>query len=348
MFSSELSLFTKKFLIAIAILCVVFFAYYLRAEIGVIVTSLFFVALFHPVITYLEKKKIPSAFGIILVFLVILLVLSIGIGSAVPLIIEWFKSLLGELRNIRFEEIFSYLPKYIQDTISSIDTSSVFSAISGQKDTIIAAIQNIFSGGSGLFLGITSSATTFSLVTVFTFFFTIERRKIGNFILSFLPKEWKKRIESNRNAIFEAFLSWIRGQALLSLSIFLMTLIGLSILQFFGIGVPHIFALSLVAGIAECIPYVGPIIALIPALALSLSDGGVVIFSILSLYIIIQQTENNFLVPYLVGRSLSLSPSYVLLATFLGFAIFGVLGVLVALPIAAVIQILFFPKKTGK
>ena len=88
MFSSELSLFTKKCLIAIAILAAVFFAYSLRAEIGIIVTSLFFVALFHPVIAYLEKKKIPSALSIFLVFLVIILVFSVGIGSAIPLILE--------------------------------------------------------------------------------------------------------------------------------------------------------------------------------------------------------------------------------------------------------------------
>lgn len=78
------------------------------------------------------------------------------------------------------------------------------------------------------------------------------------------------------------------------------------------------FALALIAGITEFIPYLGPVLALLPALALALGMGPETVLAVLVLYLVIQQLENNVLVPWLMSKSLDLSPFYVLVMTTVG------------------------------
>lgn len=107
----------------------------------------------------------------------------------------------------------------------------------------------------------------------------------------------------------------------------------------FGIRLESRFALALIAGVTEFVPYLGPILALLPALALALGHDLQTVVAVLALYLVIQQLENNVLVPWLMSKSLDLSPFYVLLMTTVGATLGGVVGILVALPIAGILRI---------
>ncbi len=131
----------------------------------------------------------------------------------------------------------------------------------------------------------------------------------------------------------------MKGQVILCLSIFALTLIGLFALRLFGIKIDDIFTLALIAGLMEFIPYIGPFLALLPALAIAASLGMTPIFVILILYILIQQAENNIIVPMVMSKALNLSPFLILLVMTIMASLLGVVGILIAIPFAAILQI---------
>lgn len=100
----------------------------------------------------------------------------------------------------------------------------------------------------------------------------------------------------------------------------------------------HIATLALIAGMMEFIPYVGPLIALLPALAIAATLGVWPAIIIIVLYIAIQQLENHVLVPLIMSRTLSISPFLILLVMTVMTILFGIVGILLAIPLAAIIQ----------
>lgn len=154
------------------------------------------------------------------------------------------------------------------------------------------------------------------LVFVFTFFFVLERRNIRDFFYRAVGGDAARYFRTKEAPVVNVLSAWIRGQMLLGLSIFALTLTGLFALEWvFGIRLESRFALALIAGITEFVPYLGPVLALLPALALALGMSPAAVIAVLALYLVIQQLENNVLVPWLMSKSLDLSPFYVLVMT---------------------------------
>lgn len=179
-----------------------------------------------------------------------------------------------------------------------------------------------------------------ALVTVFTFFLVLERHAVLEFFYRAVGQRAAAYFKTKERSIVLTLSSWIRGQMLLGISIFSLTLFGLYVLEWaFGIRLESRFALALIAGIMEFIPYIGPLIALLPALALALGMGPESVIAVLVLYLLIQQAENNVLVPWLMSKSLDLSPFYVLVMTTVGATLGGVVGILIALPAAGILRI---------
>jgi predicted PurR-regulated permease PerM len=133
------------------------------------------------------------------------------------------------------------------------------------------------------------------------------------------------------------FAQWVRGQLILGLAVGIATFIGLLILA--GIIDPvfgrFALLLALVAGILELLPIIGPIIAAIPAILIAATAGPQAVIAAVALYLIVQQLENNILVPKIQGDAVELHPSVVMFALVIGGAIAGLLGAILALPITA-------------
>jgi predicted PurR-regulated permease PerM len=144
--------------------------------------------------------------------------------------------------------------------------------------------------------------------------------------------------------INRVFSDYIRGQLLLGLAIGSMVGIGLLILRLIGFEVRYILLLSILAGITELIPIIGPIIGAIPAVILGflapvspVSTGLIV----LALYVIVQQAENNFLVPRIIGESVGVHPAILIVLLIAMGQVFGLLGVILSAPLAAIARDLF-------
>jgi len=130
--------------------------------------------------------------------------------------------------------------------------------------------------------------------------------------------------------------AWLNGQLLLGAIIGSTAAIGLWLL-----GVPYFYVLALLAGIGEMIPIVGPIIAAIPAVAVASSVSGTTALWTALFFLVQQQLENHVLVPKIMERQVGISPAVVIVALLIGGSLLGVMGAILAVPTAAILQVIY-------
>jgi predicted PurR-regulated permease PerM len=126
----------------------------------------------------------------------------------------------------------------------------------------------------------------------------------------------------------------VLGQLILSVSIFTLTYVGLLILD-----VEYALVLALIAGLLEIVPYIGPIIAVIPAAFFAFVQNPPLALAVLILYIVVQQLENHVLVPMIMSKSVGLNPILVILGILVGGSLGGLLGAIIAVPLLSGIQV---------
>lgn len=135
--------------------------------------------------------------------------------------------------------------------------------------------------------------------------------------------------------------SYIRGQLTLGVAVGAMVAAGLLLLRLFGIQVPYILLLSIIAGLTEMIPIVGPIIGAIPGIALGFLVDTPTGLAVTAIYVVVQQFENNVLVPRIIGESIGIHPAVLTVLLIAMGQVFGLLGVILAAPVAAIGRDLF-------
>lgn len=333
---------------ALAIIGILLLAYGLYHIRGILVTffiAIFFAATINPFISKMEARKIPRWIGIFIIYFILIGIIGLLISLIIPILItqvpkiaESIITALGNLfPSIQIDASFitetvNNIQSYLNNiNISDITNSNIKSLLNSASTVVNETWQNalsiIASIGGGLF--------NFMFILVITFFLALDTRGLGNFFKSLFPSRFMPYIESKAEAIQKKIGEWLIGQLILSLALGITTYVGLKIL-----GVEYAFTLALIAAITEFIPYIGPIIAGIPAVLVALGQGGLFFaFWAFVLIIIIQQIENNIFVPWIMKKSVGLSPVATIFAMMIGFQILGILGMILAVPTATSIGI---------
>jgi predicted PurR-regulated permease PerM len=155
-----------------------------------------------------------------------------------------------------------------------------------------------------------------------------------------IPSTWRFDAWAVIRTIERVFGQWVRGQVILGLSVAILTYVSLLVASelidpIFG---RYAILLSVIAGVLELVPIIGPIIAAVPAVLLAATVSPGTIVAALVLYTLIQQVENNFLVPKIQGDAVELHPAAVMLAIIVGGSLAGLLGAILALPVTAAVR----------
>jgi predicted PurR-regulated permease PerM len=180
-------------------------------------------------------------------------------------------------------------------------------------------------------------AAVFSLLTVLilSLYMLIESRQMFQTYTKLFPARRRAQAEAAAVEITEKVSAWLSGQLILSFIIGATTAVALGLL-----GVPFFYVLAVLAAAGELIPFIGPVLAAIPAIlvggSVSLEMAGVV----LVFFVLQQQIENHLLVPKLMEHQVGLNAVTVIIAVLVGGALLGVLGILLAVPTAAIVQVL--------
>jgi len=188
-------------------------------------------------------------------------------------------------------------------------------------------------------LGVTTSIVLlpgyFVTVLAIAFYWTMEVPRFERLILSLIAVERRPRALNAWHEIEAKLGGFIRGQGLAMLFI-----AGVSAAGYMLIGLPNVLALGVLAGLLEAVPWIGPVLAVGPALLIALPMGPDKAGLVIGLAFVLQVLENNVLIPRIMNRSVGVSALVSLLAILAFGTLYGILGVLIAIPMAAVIQVL--------
>ena len=301
--------------------------------------SIAFAYLLNPFVNFLEEKGISRLWGTLIVYLVLA-------GFVVVIAVSFFPKISAEFQNFVqllpdyskeaidfFNDLYTNytdnvenLPDEFQGVkdIVSQNISRVESLLINSIESLMNSVINMFSKVLGLII-----------IPVLTFYFIKDKDMFKKKIYLTIPKKYRADCIRISREIDSVLSKFIRGQMIIALFVGVTTIIGLMI-----IGIDFAMLIGLIAGLANFIPFFGPIIGTIPALFFALLDDPMKIIWVIILFTVIQQLESNILAPKIVGDSVGIHPVVVILALLIGASLMGIIGMLLAVPVAGVIKIL--------
>jgi predicted PurR-regulated permease PerM len=308
--------------------------FFLKNLVLIILLSIVIASAVEPAAQWLMRRKVPRLLSVILVYLS----LAVALICVVYFLVLPLLSESGDfLKN---------LPTYFNvDTVSNTIDQSKF--LSSQP--IVSGLQNSINLGqivdkiNGAVAGLSSSAfntvssvfggiLSFFLMVVMSFYLSVERDGVGKFLKIITPLKHENYIIDLWKRSQRKIGLWMQGQIILAVTIGVLVYLGLMLLN-----VPNALLLACLAGAFEIIPLFGPILASIPAIAISFVSGGFTAAILtVAFYLIIHQFENQLIYPLVVKKVVGVPPIVSIVALVAGFELAGFLGLILSVPIAAI------------
>jgi predicted PurR-regulated permease PerM len=288
-----------------------------------------------PSVTWLHRRGLPRTAGVILVYLVLLALLigfvlllfpviveqSATIAAAVPGYYQSLREWMVNFPNQWIVRLSEFLPATLPGLEPTQQTGEQVLATAGQ------ALDFLASAAKYLLI--------FSAILLLAFHWTIVGPRTIQSLLLLVPKAQREDISQLISAVETKVGFYIAGQSVLCLVIGVMALVA-----YLLIGLPNALVLALVAGVMEAVPMVGPLLGAVPASIVALSIAPSKLMWVIVATIIIQQVENSLLVPRVMRKAVGVNPFVSLLSIFAFSSIFGIAGALMAIPIAAILQLI--------
>lgn len=313
----------------------------------------------NPLLTWLERRRIRRGVGILFVLLLLLGFLALA-STLLVAVVSQFAQLIQQLPelvqrvNQSLSSLSGFLERYrgspfVGDLQSQITNFTQNGAETLQRN-LLPFVQRLLSPTGPLVGGLSTAAGwlgNFVLILILSIYMMAGFEKVGLTLLRAFPRRWQPMVLELANNVETAVGGYLRGQILIAAAVGTMVGVGLAI-----VGVPQAAAIGFLAGIFNIVPYLGVIIAITPALLLALPLGWLKVVLVIVVFVIANQIEGNFLSPYILGRTTDLHPITVILSILIGLGLFGIVGALVAVPLAALGKLLlqeyYYPSRVYK
>ena len=332
-----------------AIVCLILLATYLIKEwkvLGflkelIIVISPIFIGfliawLFEPLVSKLEKKKIPRIVGCILIYILIIGALFLISYLFIPSLLSQVKDFVKAAPNI-FDNITDFAMNLItkfgignivnisdlKKEITSRLTDFGLGIVSDIPKYILSIGKAIISGGLNLVLGL-----------MIGFYLLYDFNKVNKHIFNLVPKSWQDEYLELTDRINNSLRSYVQGVLLIMLLVFITQSIGLTIA---GLEAPIVFALF--CAVTDIIPYFGPYIGAIPAIIVGFTISPITGICVIISILVVQLLENNFYQPLIMGHTMKLHPVTIMLGLLIFEHFFGIIGMVIATPVIACIKV---------
>nr|WP_217586354.1 AI-2E family transporter [Lentibacillus saliphilus] len=283
-----------------------------------------------PLMQLFERFKINRIISIFLVFIVLLLIGFVIIIYIAPIAQRQFTNLLGNVPK---------MVDWAQDVIAywqsnqTILPEEVNNAINDFTDNLQAHIESVINYIFGFIGQLISFVTALILIPFFLFFMLKDGEKFVPFITQIFNKKKADNIRLLMGKIDDTLTSFIQGQLIVSFCVGVLLFIGYLIID-----LKYSLTLALFAMIMNVIPFIGPFIAVVPALIVGAFQKPIMLLWVSLIMLIAQQIESNFISPNVMGRALSLHPLTVITVILAAGSIAGFIGILFAVPLYAVIK----------
>lgn len=310
---------------------------------GVLAGILYY--LFRPILKILERW-IPRVWSIFLIFL-------LAAGAITLLVLLVFPFLRDQFTNLVYE-----FPVYFKAAVEGIVTflnnsgvNELFSKYNINYDRVLTDVTNnlittvretftnlatkIASGITGLVSAVTGFILSLVTVPFILFYLLYEGEKLPKFILSIFPPRTREDASRVLKAMDHQISHYILGQILVSFCIGVMMTIG-----FLIIGLDYAFLLGFIAMITSVVPYLGPAIAITPAIIIALVNSPFMVLKLIIVWTIVQLIEGKLITPNIMGSSLKIHPITIIFVLLTAGSLFGVAGVVLGIPGYAILKVL--------
>lgn len=302
--------------------------WFLRDIVLIVLTAVVIASAMEPGIVWLGRYRINRVFSVILIYLAVAAVLFCVLFFFVPPLIDDAVNFFNRLPSVLSSLNFADATNGILPNLGNSFSSSEF--VQGLSSTFSATTSGIVSTLSAVFGGITS----FILIVVFAFYFSVQETGVDDFLRLVTPTKYQAYVLGLWKRSQAKIGKWMQGQLILGVIVGVLLYLGLTIL-----GVPNALLLAVLAALFELIPVFGQILAAIPAIAIGFMDGGATgALLVLGLYLVVQQFEAHLIYPVVVKKVVGVPPLLVILSLIIGAKVAGFLGILLSVPIAGAIQ----------
>lgn len=365
MMSSEWSKTTRYIAGVILAILAVFIIYLSRSVLPLLVIAALIAVILRPLILWLQRKaRMSRGVSVALVYLLGLMVVPLLLTLAIQAVVnavsffaalnyqsilasvmEWLRSTLIAVKDLQF-------PTASMDTAVDQLADSLLAQLGGEPSAALPSVPSAatilqslgtaltatFRTAAGVVGSVLSQVTLFIFVFLSSVYINLSAHTFHDGFMRIIPDRFKPEFTILIARIERLWGSFFRGQLTLMLVIGVMSWLGLTIL-----GVPGAAYLGIVAGMLELIPNLGPVIATIPAVIVALLEGSVFLpvshwvlaLLVVGLYVLVQQLENNWIVPRVLGDAVDLPPLVVMSGVLVGVNVAGLLGALLATPVIA-------------
>lgn len=303
--------------------------YFLQDVLVIVLFSIIIASAIEPVVHWFSKFKIPRLLSVLLIYAVALLVLVLVLYLIIPVFfgdivgffsnfLEYLNTVLGPGQELRgpFDKLPPTFVLLLKGSVSSLE------------QFFLKFSSGLFRAAGSLFGGFVS----FWLVIILSFYFSIQEHGIERFLMTITPEKHETRVLRIWKNSQLKMGRWLQAQFLLSLIVGVLVFVGLTLF-----GVQYSLLLALVAAVFEIIPGLGPIIASIPAIIIAFVQKPSLALVVVVIYTIVQQIENHAIIPLIMRRLTGVPSVVVIIALLVGGSLGGVVGMLLAVPLAVVV-----------
>lgn len=314
--------------VAVFVFAIAFF-YLIRDIVVLFFVSLVLASIINPLAAWFQSKRMSRGAAVLMLYAVILALIAAIFTMLVPAVIIETQDFVRNADSIWGKFVSSLGP--LREFVASHGLSeSLQQALNGATGSLSAAAGGLVATIRGLATGLVSLI----VVLVVAFYLVVSEDSLKKLFRNVAPEPYQPYLVDLFQRIEKSIGGWVRGQMILSAIVAVTVFAALKIL-----GIKYALVLALVAGVAESITYVGPVFAAIPAILIGFTQSPIKGLMVAIMYLLIQQTESHILVPKIMSKVTGLHPIVCIFSLLIGVKIAGILGALLAIPVAMMINI---------
>lgn len=307
-----------------------------------VVLALILYYLLRPILRLLEGFKIPRIWGILIIFLGLIGLITLLVVLVFPFLKTQFQNLIMEFPNY-FMQLLTDLDaflrtSYIGDyyTGSSFDIEELVATLPGNiTETLQNTVTSIISGVTGLISTITSVILSVVIVPFILFYLLKDGEKLPEYFVKLLPPRLRQDTREVLSEADKQLGAYIQGQIIVAFCIGVMIYIG-----FLIIGMDYALLLGVLAMVTSVVPYLGPAIAITPAAIIALVTSPFMLIKLAIVWTVVQLVEGNLISPQVMGKTMFIHPVTIIFVLLTAGSLFGIAGVILGIPMYALVRVL--------
>lgn len=303
-----------------------------------IIVSLILYYLFNPIVNLMERYNISRLWGVIILFLVIIGVISLAINLLIPVISSQIKTFGTNFLHY-ITKVNQFIDNITKYTVASNFYSQIQDYLNSLAKKIPSMISDYFNGFGSKVKNIAETVVNvgvFIVTTPFVLFFMLkDGHRFKDFSTKIVPPKFRKDYHDLLDKMSVQVGSYIQGQIIVSLCIGVLLFIGYSI-----IGLDYGLILACIAAVTSVVPYIGPTIAISPAIIIALITSPIMLLKLIVVWTAVQFIEGHFISPNIMGKTLQIHPLTIIFILLSAGNLLGVVGVILGIPAYAILKVL--------